>query len=95
MIEETQRKKRVEDALELVQLTGFGDRKPSELSGGQKQRVALARALVTEPAVLLFDEPLGALDERLRVDMQVELKELHERLKMTFINVVVMLHCSF
>lgn len=82
-----ERKKRVESVLELVRLSGFGNRKPSELSGGQKQRVALARAIVTEPAILLFDEPLGALDERLRVDMQVELKELHERLKITFIYV--------
>jgi spermidine/putrescine transport system ATP-binding protein len=84
---ESERRMRVENALELVRLEGFGNRKPSELSGGQKQRVALARAIVTEPAILLFDEPLGALDERLRVDMQVELKELHERLKVTFIYV--------
>ena len=85
--DETERKARVENALELVRLSGYGDRKPSELSGGQKQRVALARAIVTEPAILLFDEPLGALDERLRVDMQIELKELHDRLKITFVYV--------
>ena len=84
---ESDRRTRGENVLELVRLEGFGNRKPSELSGGQKQRVALARAIVTEPAILLFDEPLGALDERLRLDMQVELKELHERLKVTFIYV--------
>lgn len=86
-VSESQRVDRVGNALELVRLAGYGDRKPSELSGGQKQRVALARAIVTEPAILLFDEPLGALDERLRVDMQVELKELHDRLKITFVYV--------
>ncbi len=85
--DEQERKARVESVLELVRLAGYGNRKPSELSGGQKQRVALARAIVTEPAILLLDEPLGALDERLRVDMQVEIKEIHERLKITFIYV--------
>ncbi|MGD9538181.1 MAG: ABC transporter ATP-binding protein [Alphaproteobacteria bacterium] len=82
-----ERRKRAERTLELVRLPGLYDRRVHQLSGGQKQRIALARALVTEPAILLLDEPLGALDEKLRIDMQVELKELHERLGLTFIYV--------
>ncbi len=73
------------DALSLVALPGFADRKPSELSGGQRQRVALARALVNKPKVLLLDEPLGALDLKLREAMQVELKSLQRQLGITFI----------
>jgi ABC-type Fe3+/spermidine/putrescine transport system ATPase subunit len=81
------RRKSAERALDMVRLTGLYDRRVHQLSGGQRQRVALARAIVTEPAILLLDEPLGALDEKLRVDMQVELKDLHERLGITFIYV--------
>ena len=78
-------RRRVRNVLELVELPGVEDRSTGELSGGEKQRVALARALVLEPAVLLLDEPLGALDEKLRKQMQVELKRLHARLGITFI----------
>jgi putative spermidine/putrescine transport system ATP-binding protein/spermidine/putrescine transport system ATP-binding protein len=78
---------RVADALALVQLPGFGDRMPSQLSGGQQQRVALARCLVVEPALLLLDEPLGALDKSLRESMQVELRALQQRLGITTIMV--------
>lgn len=78
---------RVSRALDLVELSHLGHRKPAELSGGQQQRVALARALVYEPPVLLLDEPLGALDRRLREAMQVELKDLHARVKSTFLYV--------
>ncbi|MCZ8108834.1 MAG: ABC transporter ATP-binding protein [Burkholderiales bacterium] len=78
---------RVRDALELVRLRDFGDRFPSQLSGGQQQRVALARALVIEPAVLLLDEPLGALDKGLRESMQVELRALQRRLGVTTVMV--------
>src|SRR6195256_3035629 len=77
--------RRVGDALELVNLSGFARRKPAQLSGGQQQRVALARALVLRPRVLLLDEPLGALDARLRKNLQVELKALQADLGVTFI----------
>jgi spermidine/putrescine transport system ATP-binding protein len=76
-----------DDALELVQMTQFARRKPSQLSGGQQQRVALARALVNQPEVLLLDEPLGALDLKLRREMQVELKRIQTEVGLTFIHV--------
>ena len=73
--------------LDMVQLNGYDDRKPSQLSGGQKQRVALARALVNEPEVLLLDEPMSALDAKLRIQVQVELRQLQQRLGRTFLMV--------
>ena len=79
--------RKVEEMLELVNLKGFGSRSTASLSGGQQQRVAIARAIVNEPKVLLLDEPLGALDLKLRKEMQIELKKLHERLDMTFLYV--------
>ena len=80
-------RKRAHEALELVRLPGVSERKPHQLSGGQQQRVALARALVKQPAVLLLDEPLGALDLKLRVNMQYELKALQRDVGITFIYV--------
>ncbi len=75
--------KRVERALDMVQLGGFGERRPAQLSGGQQQRVAVARALVFEPKLILMDEPLGALDKQLREQMQLEIRRLHQRLGVT------------
>ena len=82
-----QQAERVARALDMVRLKGMADRLPSQLSGGQQQRVALARALVFEPQLVLMDEPLGALDKQLREHMQIELKELHRQLGVTFVYV--------
>lgn len=84
-VAKAERHRRADEMLELVRLTGFGDRKPAELSGGQRQRVALARALINQPRVLLLDEPLGALDQKLREEMQVELKALQRQVGITFV----------
>ena len=76
-------KSRTEELLELVQLTGMGDRYPSQISGGQRQRVALARALAVEPKVLLLDEPFGALDAKVRKDLRAWLRRLHDEVHVT------------
>src|SRR5690625_610694 len=80
-------KTKVNDMLALVELEEFSDRKPSQLSGGQQQRVALARALVFEPEIILMDEPLAALDKKLRETMQMEIRQIHEKLGITVIYV--------
>jgi len=81
------RREKVDRALEMVRLSGLGDRKPAQLSGGQRQRVALARAIVNEPQVLLLDEPLGALDFKLRQEMQIELQHVQREVGITFVYV--------
>jgi putative spermidine/putrescine transport system ATP-binding protein len=86
-VDKASRRERVADALRMVRLGGYEKRKPNELSGGQRQRVALARALVNRPRVLLLDEPLGALDLKLREDMQIELKQIQQQVGITFIYV--------
>jgi putative spermidine/putrescine transport system ATP-binding protein len=80
-----ERRRRAEEALSTVRLPGYGDRRPTQLSGGQRQRVALARALVNRPTVLLLDEPLGALDLKLRREMQIELKAIQRDVGITFV----------
>ncbi len=82
-----ERRRRAEAALDMVRLSGLGGRKPVQLSGGQRQRVALARAIVNEPEVLLLDEPLGALDAKLRQGMQLELKRIQREVGITFVYV--------
>ena len=82
-----ERRRRVEEILGIVRLPGLGDRKPVQLSGGQRQRVALARAMVNHPRVLLLDEPLGALDLKLRQEMQIELKRIQQEVGLTFVYV--------
>jgi putative spermidine/putrescine transport system ATP-binding protein len=86
-VKRRERRQRADEALKLVRLDGFGGRKPVQLSGGQRQRVALARAIVNHPRVLLLDEPLGALDLKLRQEMQVELKGIQQRVGITFVYV--------
>ncbi len=86
-VDKAERKQRVADALDLVRLPNVAERKPSQLSGGQQQRIALARAIVNRPVVLLLDEPLGALDLKLRKEMQMELKRMQQELGITFIYV--------
>ncbi len=86
-VKKGERRERAAEALHMVRLSGYGDRKPSQLSGGQRQRVALARAIVNRPKVLLLDEPLGALDLKLRQEMQIELKSIQREVGITFVYV--------
>jgi putative spermidine/putrescine transport system ATP-binding protein len=86
-VDKAERARRRDEALEMVRLPGYGDRRPAELSGGQRQRVALARAIVNRPRVLLLDEPLGALDLKLREQMQTELKAIQGDVGITFVYV--------
>ena len=86
-VRKSERAERAGAALAMVQLEGYGDRKPAQLSGGQRQRVALARAIVNRPKVLLLDEPLGALDLKLRQEMQIELKRIQQEVGITFVYV--------
>jgi putative spermidine/putrescine transport system ATP-binding protein len=86
-VDKGERAKRRDEALEMVRLPGYADRRPAELSGGQRQRVALARAIVNQPKVLLLDEPLGALDLKLREQMQIELKSIQGEVGITFVYV--------
>jgi putative spermidine/putrescine transport system ATP-binding protein len=87
-----ERRRRVDEILKIVQLPGLGDRKPSQLSGGQRQRVALARAMINHPQVLLLDEPLGALDLKLRQEMQIELKRIQRAVREVGITFVYVTH---
>jgi len=86
-VDKSEQEKKIANALEMVELTGFERRRPGQLSGGQQQRVALARALVFEPRIVLMDEPLGALDKKLREQMQIEMKHIHENVGLTFVYV--------
>jgi putative spermidine/putrescine transport system ATP-binding protein len=86
-VKREERRRRADTALAMVRLEGFSERRPAQLSGGQRQRVALARAIVNEPSVLLLDEPLGALDLKLRQEMQTELKAIQRRIGITFLYV--------
>ncbi len=86
-VKKGERRQRAQAALEMVRLGSYGSRKPSQLSGGQRQRVALARAIVNRPKVLLLDEPLGALDLKLRQEMQIELKSIQREVGITFVYV--------
>ena len=86
-VDKAERAERRDEALEMVRLPGYSDRKPAELSGGQRQRVALARSIVNRPRVLLLDEPLGALDLKLREQMQIELKQIQSEVGITFVYV--------
>ena len=86
-VPEAELRERVEEALALVNLAGYGKRSVNSLSGGQQQRVAIARAIVNRPQVLLLDEPLGALDLKLRKDMQIELKRIQQQVGITFVYV--------
>src|SRR5438105_4280910 len=86
-VAKAERREKVNRALEMVRLPGLGERKPAQLSGGQRQRVALARAIVNEPDVLLLDEPLGALDLKLRQEMQLELQRVQGEGGITFVYV--------